>query len=80
MNDQKTKKMIVSFDVKDIDDLNLLLSLAKRLGIERVEQNRLNHQDNPKSKEISSHEMKDFNEINLEIDSIFGVDNSNISF
>lgn len=72
--------MIVSFDVQELEDLELLLSLVKRLGIKRVNTEFVNENNSVDNIEVSSHESNDFNEINGEIDSIFGIDNSNISF
>lgn len=57
--------MIVSFEIENIDDLNLLLQLTKRLGIKQVEANTSNQKS-----------MDTTTEFNDEINDIFG--NSNI--
>lgn len=57
--------MIVSFEIENIDDLNLLLQLTKRLGIKQVEVNTSNQKS-----------MDTTTEFNDEINDIFG--NSNI--
>ena len=58
--------MIVSFEVKKMDDLNLLLQLTNRLGIKQVEE----HQ--------KSTEQDSASEINDEINDIFGNDNTDL--
>jgi hypothetical protein len=72
--------MIVSFDIQELEDLELLLSLTKRLGIKKVETEFVNKSNSVGKRVVSSHESNDFNEINGEINSIFGIDNSDISF
>ncbi len=72
--------MIVSFEVKEVEDLELLLSLTKRLGIKRVEKSFNDKIISQKSKIDFNNEVTDSEEINIEIDSIFGIDNSNLSF
>jgi hypothetical protein len=72
--------MIISFNIENPEDLELLLSITKRLGIERVEKAKIKNRINSDTTNNLSQEIKGFNEINDEIDSIFGINNSNISF
>lgn len=60
--------MIVSFEINNIEDLNLMLQLAKRLGIKQVENSAI---DAKNTKDSAS-------EINDEINDIFGNDNTDL--
>lgn len=58
--------MIISFEIDNMEDVNLMLQLAKRLGIKQVDNKII------KSTKDSA------NEINDEINDIFGNDNINL--
>ncbi len=60
--------MIVSFVITNTDDLNLILQLTNRLGIKQL------HLDNENN---VTEQKNDITEINDELNSIFGVTNSN---
>lgn len=61
--------MVVSFEINKIEDLELLLRLTQRLGIKQV--------DNPT---FSKKEMNETDDLNDEINGIFGNENSDILF
>lgn len=58
--------MIISFEVNNSEDLNLLLQLTNRLGIKQV------------SNQEQGSERDSANEINDEINDIFGQDNADL--
>ena len=58
--------MIISFEVNNSEDLNLLLQLTNRLGIKQV-----SHQEQGSERDSAS-------EINDEINDIFGQDNADL--
>ncbi|MFK7947951.1 MAG: hypothetical protein AB8G11_10190 [Saprospiraceae bacterium] len=60
--------MIVSFEINNIEDLNLMLQLAKRLGITQIENSSVK----------AKIENDNTTEINDEINDIFGNDNSDL--
>lgn len=61
--------MIVSFEIDKVEDLELLLQLTHRLGIKQVRNNM-----------ISKMELNPTDELNNEINDIFGNENSDILF
>lgn len=60
--------MIVSFEIDKVEDLELLLQLTRRLGIKQI-----NHT-------LSKSELNPTDELNNEINDIFGNENSDILF
>jgi hypothetical protein len=60
--------MVISFEIDKIEDLELLLQLTRRLGIKQVEQTVFKSESNPTD------------ELNNEINDIFGNENSDILF
>lgn len=60
--------MIISFEITNMDDLNLMVQLASRLGIKQVE---LSNSNLIEEKDSAS-------EVNDEINDIFGIDNADL--